>query len=143
MLRTGPVARRFSLRRRQIGASLVEALVALVVVGLGLLGALELQLQGMRLGEDANFANVAATQAASMMDSIAYGNQVDSAWALSMGGQQSSNPIVSAWITQLKNSLPQGQGSISCTSGLCSVQVQWTVAGETSTTATYSVTNPG
>lgn len=128
--------------RRQMGATLVEALLALVVVGLGLLGALELQLQGLRLGQDANYASVAATRASEMMDSISYGNQADSAWALTLGSQQSSNTVVSAWVVMLQKTLPKGQGSISCTSGLCTIQVQWTVAGETSSTANYTVKNP-
>jgi|SRR5476651_282570 len=127
--------------KRQLGATLIEALIAMVIVGLGLLGALQLQLQGLRLGQDSNFSSVAATRASEIMDAIAYGGQPDTAWTLSLSSQQSGNAVVSAWIVQLQKSLPQGQGSISCVSSICTVQVQWTVAGEAASSATYTVKN--
>jgi type IV pilus assembly protein PilV len=136
------------MNAKQTGFTLVETLVALVVLSIGLLGVAGLQLLGLR----GNMSAAARTQATYFADDIIdrmRANYVvargpDAAhlqYQVVMGATSSAaaDPIaladVTAWLAELQ-ALPSGQGSISVdpVTSIATVTIQWvdTRGGDTS-----------
>jgi type IV pilus assembly protein PilV len=133
---------------KQTGFTLVETLVALVVLSVGLLGVAGLQIFGLR----GNMSAASRTQATYFADDIIdrmRANYVvargpDAAhlqYQVTMGATASSaaDPIaladVTAWLAELQQ-LPSGQGSVSVdpVTKIATVTIQWvdTRGGDTS-----------
>jgi type IV pilus assembly protein PilV len=127
------------MKTKQTGFTLVETLVALVVLSVGLLGVAGLQLFGLR----GNMSAASRTQATYFADDIIdrmRANYVvargpDAAhlqYQVTMGATASSaaDPIaladVNAWLAELQ-ALPSGKGSVSVdpTTNIATVVIQW------------------
>jgi len=139
---------RLQQRRFETGFTLVETLVALVVLSIGLLGVAGLQLVGLR----GNMSAASRTQATYYADDIidrmranyTVARGPDAAhmqYLLAMGATASTatDPVAladaTAWLAELK-ALPSGQGSISVdpATAIATVTIQWvdTRGGDTS-----------
>ena len=134
--------------RRSRGISLVEVLVALLVLSIGLLGIAGLQAQSLRHSLDALHRSQATVLGNTLLDRLRanreaardpathqydfsglfdYGSTADPAYP--PPAVSSSNPVVAsdlvAWIAQL-DKLPAGTGAVDCqASGVCVVVVEW------------------
>jgi type IV pilus assembly protein PilV len=128
------------MKTKQTGFTLVETLVALVVLSVGLLGVAGLQLFGLR----GNMSAASRTQATYFADDIidrmranyvvARGpaDATHLQYQVAMGATSSSaaDPIaladVTAWLAELQ-ALPSGQGSISVdpVTNIATVTIQW------------------
>jgi type IV pilus assembly protein PilV len=122
-----------SYRSRAAGFTLIEALVALVVLSIGLLGVAGLQLTGLRASSSAGSRTQASYLADDILDrmranrSDALAGKYDVTLGVARSGTAMSDVDVEAWQTDLSSSLPVGQGSIQTdtVTGLVTVIIQW------------------
>lgn len=126
---TPPTSRRAPFRN---GFTLIEALVAVLVLSIGLLGLAGLQVTSLRNNQDAYFRTQATFLARSMMDelrarrdeSLAGGfNDIDVGDSFNSGTDPAN-----FWLSALDQSLPAGTGSVNVdpNTRMATVTVQWT-----------------
>jgi type IV pilus assembly protein PilV len=127
------------MNKKQTGFTLVETLVALVVLSVGLLGVAGLQIFGLRGNMSAASRTLATYFADDIIDrmranyDVARGPDASHLqYEVTMGATASSatDPIaladVTAWLAELQ-ALPSGQGSISVNpvTRIATVTIQW------------------
>ena len=130
------------------GFTLIEALVALIVLSIGLLGVAGLQMAGLT----ANYSAAARTQASYLAYDILdrmRANRNDalaspSLYATTIGAtptgtSQAALDLV-AWKAALSGALIQGDGAIDVTAGVATVTIQWNDAHGKDATATADST---
>lgn len=112
-------------RRRMSGISLVESMVALIVISVGMLGIAGLYLSSLQAGRSANLRSQAVNLASEMADRIRANREGELSYALAAGTLPSAVDCASAictpaqlaqsdqniWITSLRNNLPGGATS--------------------------------
>lgn len=128
----------YSQRKRQRGTTMLEVLVALLVLSIGLLGLATLQANGVRFNHSAYLRTQSALLMYDIIDSMRANATVarDSncyVVALSASAAGSCNSVASAdvtrWKTSLANQLPSGDGAVAQKGGtvgtVYTVTVQW------------------
>lgn len=137
-------------RHEHDGFSLIEVLIALIVLSLGLLGLAALQTNSLKFNQVAHLRSQASTFAYQMLDTMrasptaAKNGDFDIAInAPAPTGATLAQTELAAWKTQLAALLPDGNGSIcrsanpdpaiACTAGgdFAIVTVQWNEADDT------------
>ncbi len=119
-------------RKRVRGISLIEMLVALLVLSFGLLGLAGLQANSLRNNTSAFFRSQANAQAFDIMDRMRANRNaalnLNYNIALGAGATGSTIPAIDLgeWKATLSG-LPSGDGSVVCTAAtrICVVTVQW------------------
>ena len=116
----------------QSGLTLIETLVALVVLSVGMLGVAALQVQGMSAGRTANYRSHAANLAADMAERIrsnplaldAYAGPASDNRCAAVGGEgldcspeQMAAHDLFLWDRAIRASLPEGDWRIQVDSG--------------------------
>lgn len=101
-----------SLAKSQFGVSLIEVLVAIIVLGVGLLGLAGLQVSAMQNSQSSYLSSQAALMAYNIIDQ-----------ARAQGGSLSTNDI-SEWNASLA-ALPSGSGTAEIESGKITVSISW------------------
>ncbi|MGH8242989.1 MAG: type IV pilus modification protein PilV [Steroidobacteraceae bacterium] len=145
--------RRTHCTRGQSGFTMVETLVALVVLTIGLLGIAALLLKSLQAGRTATYRTQAVNLAADLADRIrmnrtaqaAYGTQFDDVAAevgacFTTGGCDDGDLAasdLSRWKDQLAQRLPGGQGQVAVVAPVgagepanYTVTVRWVESGE-------------
>ncbi len=134
--RTGQRGRRRAARRpahggspRQAGVSLVEVLVAVVLLSVGLLGLAGLQAGGMRVGQGSSHRSQAAQLAQDMIERVRAGFDGAAAYNLALGDAAPACAGVAAcdlgdWRQRLR-ALPAGTGAVTVDARQVTVLVQW------------------
>lgn len=129
------------MRKHQSGASLVEVMVAVVILGLGLIGVALLQTTSMRLSQDANHSTIATNLAYEMIDMVR-SNRVEAARydGISVSpptGTERDDCVTSpttgtqrdrdaaAWACEMWNAIPGATGTVDVDAGLVTVTVVW------------------
>ncbi len=126
------------------GFSLIEALIALLVIAVGLMGIAALQAATIYRTHTATLQGLAAIEAQSMAAKIianqaalAGYNTTDAVKVipsskcttitLPCSPTDMANYDLSQWGTDLKSSLPQGKGQVACTTipAQCTISVSW------------------
>ena len=126
---------KYSQRSRASGFSLLEVLIAVLVLAVGLLGVAALQLNGLKNNQSALQRSLATTLAYSMMDAMRANRAGALAGNYTMtktctppsGGTLVSNDK-RVWIETLKTNLGDADttcGEVSCTGAVCTVKVYW------------------
>lgn len=117
------------MRTLQQGISLLESLIALLVLSIGLLGVLGLQTQSLVHNRAAYFETQATNMAQDMLDRIRANSDQASDYVLSLGDNVSGSGLPSndkaEWLADLATQLPKGEGGISVTNQRVSVTVRW------------------
>jgi type IV pilus assembly protein PilV len=139
--------------RRQSGFSLVEVLIALVIMSVGMLGIAGLYVQGMQAGRTSMFRHHAVTLAGDVADRIRANPRAGVAYnhAANATGTDNScvtggvdcNPAAMAandiflWQAQADDTLPTGDVAVVVNAGLnpptYQITVSWTEPGDTPT----------
>lgn len=121
--------------RTQQGAGLLEVLIAVLVMGIGLLGIAALQATALRNAQSSMERSQAVVQAYAILDSMranasvaragGYDRALTTACALPTGSTLVDNDV-SAWLLGMRKSMGAGAcGGISCSAATCTVQVRW------------------
>lgn len=128
--------------REQRGLTLIEVLVAVVVLGLGLLGLALLQTTTLRMIQSSNQRTLATELAYDALDAVrAGGRPFISLYSVNMGGAPSAGgcampanllpaSVVAQWQCKVATALPGGQGAIALTTAgtgtaTITVTVKW------------------
>ncbi|NWG87303.1 MAG: type IV pilus modification protein PilV [Hydrogenophilaceae bacterium] len=130
----------------QAGFSLLEVLVALVVMSLGLLGLAALQATGLKNNYSAYTRSQAALYAYDMIDRLRADRQAALTGSYNLllsAAAPSGSTLVdterAGWLAQLAG-LPGGDGSINVTTaGVVTIVVQWNDSRATAGSATASL----
>lgn len=132
--------------RRQLGFSLIESMVALVVLSVGMIGIAALYGQGLSAGRTAQFRTQAANLVADMADRIRVNRlgQVDYGGAAANGGCEPPGVAICApsvmaahdlfiWNQQVAQLLPNGVGQVQFNNATdpasFTIQVSWDEVG--------------
>jgi len=114
---------------RQGGVSLVEVLVATVVLSLGLLGLAGLQASGLRVGQSSIYRSQAAQLAYDIVERMRVNVANAEEYEIALDAAAPSGSSVAAhdlqdWRQRLR-SLPSGTGSVAVNGTQATVVVQW------------------
>jgi type IV pilus assembly protein PilV len=128
-IRTGRASSTAVLRRRQEGLSLIEVLVAVVLLSIGLLGLAGLQASGMRVGQSSIHRSQAAQLAHDMIERMRADVADAGAYELELGAAAPPCAGVAScalrdWRLRLRV-LPAGTGAVTVNGQQVTVLVQW------------------
>jgi type IV pilus assembly protein PilV len=142
--------------RNQTGFSLVEVLIALVIMSVGMLGIAGLYVEGMKAGRTSTFRHHAVTLASDVADRIRANPTAGVDYEGARGnnncvlGNVDCNPAqmaandIDLWLTQADEMLPNGSIAITfddtVTPNTYAIDVTWNEAGETA--PSYSIIIP-
>lgn len=118
----------------QRGVSLIEVLVAVVILSIGLLGLAGLQAGGMRVGQGALYRSIAAQYAYDMADRMranmaaaksgSYSLSLGATFPVSLSSTAVTNDV-NDWMTRMRAALPGADGAIAVTGNEATITVQW------------------
>lgn len=130
-------------RRAVRGFTLVEVLIALIVLSIGLLGIAALYLETLRANRTALFRTQAVTLAADLADRIRANRDPPGAYACAApcNPAGAGNPIaitdLTMWVALVQTQLPGGAGSVTYvddgnvnTPAVYTIAVSWTEVGQ-------------
>ena len=148
--------RHFRMIRSQAGFSLVEVLIALVIMSIGMLGIAGLYVEGMKAGRTSTCRHHAVTIASDVADRIranptggvdyegARGNNNCVLGNVDCNPSQMAANDIDLWLTQADQMLPNGNVAITfddtVTPNTYQIDVTWQEAGETA--PSYSILIP-
>lgn len=119
---------------RQSGASLLEVLIAVLILAIGLLGIAALQAVTLRNMQSSSDRTVAVIQTYAMFDMMranrlaALGGGYDTAGYICEAPTGTSRPALDTarWIGQMQQAMGETAcGAIDCDAGACTVQMRW------------------
>ncbi|MBX3678674.1 type IV pilus modification protein PilV [Cognatazoarcus halotolerans] len=124
----------------QAGTTLIEVLVAVVVLSIGLLGIAGLQLSALRNTQGAYERSAAVILANSLAERMAADRlqAIAGAYNMAMGAGGCAGPgagtlaatNLTDWSAEIKQMLGEtGCGGVNCAAGLCVVSIRWTDRG--------------
>lgn len=134
-------------KRSRRGSTLIEVLIAVLVLSIGLLGALKMQTAGMRLNADSRYSVMATTYAQDALDAVTFNPLGEKSVWTSITCSTEATALTGTpqtWLTRLKGDLPSGCAKVSCDSSAhsCTVKIDWTLPGQTDATeASYVIYN--
>ena len=114
------------------GFTLIEALVALVVLSIGLLGVAGMQIAGLRANQSAGSRTQASYLADDIVDRMranttaARNGEYNVAMGATLTGTTTAQKDVQAWVADLAT-LPSGKGSVAldATTNIATIIIQW------------------
>jgi type IV pilus assembly protein PilV len=118
--------------RAQSGFTLIEVLVAIVVLSIGLLGLAGLQATGLRHNQSAGFRSTATVLAYDIADAMR-ANRVEARnnnYTILMSAAKPTGTAVyqidlNNWLSEIALRLPAGDGAVSVVNDVVTVTVQW------------------
>ena len=124
---------------RQRGMSLIEIMVALLLMSFGLMGMLGLKMVGLKHTGNANARAAASIHATDIIDRMRANpvRAVAGAYTLALGASPPANPVgvaqvdLAQWRRGIASNLPGGTGSVAVAAdGSVRVVLQWTERSE-------------
>lgn len=121
-------------RARQRGAGLIEVMVAVLILGIGLLGVAAMQATALRNSQSALERSQAVMQTYSIIDAMRVNLSVARIGGYDLSTMTCTAPSqgdlaaddLNYWITSLQDTLDESAcGQIVCSSADCIVRVQW------------------
>ncbi len=147
------MTRTFPMRFTQVGTSLIEVLVSVVILSVGLLGVAGMQMSSLRSNQAAYERSISTILMSSIRERMAANRDaaLGGAYDFAGGGACAAPGVnslatrdLSEWITELQSDGmlgPTGCGSIACdAAGLCVVTLKWTDSRSGLTEETPEVT---
>lgn len=124
-----------SVTRHQEGATLIEVLIAIVVLSIGLLGLAGLQVTSVQSNHSAYQRSQATLLAYDLADRMRANRTeaLTNAYLVDFPTPSSSNAVTGTqaakdkaeWLNNLARSLPNGTGKVEKTGNLVTIQVRW------------------
>lgn len=120
-------------RSLQQGMSLIEVLVAVLILSIGLMGVATLQMRTLRNNESSLERGVAAAQAYAIADAMRADREHAIAGDFNIAisastptGSTFANVAVTEWRDSLTTALgAEATGSVACVATLCTITVRW------------------
>ena len=116
----------------QKGVTMIEVLVAIIVLSIGLLGLAGLQSAGLTYNQSASFRSTATMMTYSILDSMranrtgAMNGSYNIAIAASIpSGSTIPEQDLNNWLNELALRLPAGTGAVDVVSNVVTVTIQW------------------
>ncbi|MES2663894.1 MAG: prepilin-type N-terminal cleavage/methylation domain-containing protein [Pseudomonadota bacterium] len=111
---------------KQKGFSLLEVLIATLVIAGTIMGSMKLQVESMRLSQSSRSDVVAMQLAQKLMDNISMSGQPNSYWNLKNNDFPRSG-FLSNWLKELNSLIPNSKANIKCSdeSSLCTIEISW------------------
>ena len=134
---------------RQRGFTLLEVLVAMVIVSFGLIGLVGLTMTGAKNNQGAYQRSQASWIAYDIVDrmranrTLAQNGAYNIALGVSATGSSITYTDLSEWKQELANAFPAGDGSVLVQGGFATVVVSWNDSRGLGTSITGSTTNTG
>jgi type IV pilus assembly protein PilV len=131
-------------RLRARGSTLIEVLIAVLILSIGLIGSLKLQTEGVRLNADSRYTVLASTLAQDALDAIAFDTANEKSTWTSITETTAATGVTgraSDWLTRVQRNLPDGKANISCASNQCKIILLWTPPGRAQVKAIYEMYN--
>ena len=122
------------IKEKQAGSTLIEVLITVLVLSIGLLGMATMQFDGIKRNTDSYLRSQAVNLAYDMSDRIRVNRTgalaTDNRYVIAMAdaapaGGTTAALDLQAWLANLANELPSGDGSISSTGNEFTVTVCW------------------
>ena len=116
----------------QRGATLVEVLVALLVLSIGLLGVAALQVSALQTNQGAHVRSQASVLTYDIADrmranrAVALAGGYNVLYTVTPSGGALNELDLQNWKAALTNTLPTGQGEISLVGNIALIRVRWT-----------------
>ena len=116
----------------QRGATLVEVLVALLVLSIGLLGVAALQVSALQTNQGAHVRSQASVLAYDIADrmranrAVALAGGYNVLYTVTPSGGALNELDLQNWKAALTNTLPTGEGEISLVGNIALIRVRWT-----------------
>jgi len=137
---------------KQTGFTLLEVMVAVLVLGIGLLGMAHLQITSLKHNQSAQFRSSASVMAADMLDRMRANRPAaqNGNYALALDTDPPNNPNdmadidIADWLNNLNAELPNGDGQIACdafdadAAFVCDITISWTEIQDNDDLATTS-----
>ena len=123
-----------SLPHAQLGLGLIEVMVAVLILGVGLLGIAAMQATALRNSQSSVERSQAVMQTYAILDAMRANVAVARIGGYDLSSMTCTEPDAgdlaandrAAWIASLKDSLnPSACGQINCDSESCEITVQW------------------
>lgn len=124
-----------SIARHQEGATLIEVLIAIVVLSIGLLGLAGLQVTSVQSNHSAYQRSQATLLAYDLADRMRANRTeaLTNAYLVDFPTSSSSNAVTGTqaakdkaeWLNNLARNLPNGTGKVEKTGNLITIQVRW------------------
>lgn len=131
-------------RGHQAGSTLIEVMIAVLVLSFGLLGALKLQTEGVKQNADSRYTVMAAAFAQDALDAVGFNMRNDRASWVSI--TTASDPAAmtgrpAEWLAALQRDLPAGKAVVGCSTSdrSCTVRISWTPPGGSEVIANYEM----
>lgn len=118
--------------KMQRGVTLIEVLITLLITTVGLLGLAALQATSLKFNHGAYLRSQANIFAYDITDRMRLNRAVAQAGSYNIA-MTASKPTgttlvqvdLNQWLTLLETALPVGDGSVSCSSNICTITIQW------------------
>ena len=116
----------------QRGATLIEVLVALLVLSIGLLGVAALQVNALQTNASAHVRSQASVLAYDIADrmranrAVAMAGGYNVVYATTPTGATLNDLDLANWKAALTNTLPGGEGEIATAGNIAVIRVRWT-----------------
>jgi type IV pilus assembly protein PilV len=135
-----PARRTFSFNKASAGFTLLEVMIAILILAFGLLGFALLQTMSVRFTQSANYRTKATNLAADMLDQmrsnrlLAAQYAVNGSFAGSATGTNCSQPVsdvaiaqaAAHWQCQVRNGLGEGSSAaVTFVNGVATVTIRW------------------
>jgi type IV pilus assembly protein PilV len=120
------------LRINNRGFTLIEVMVAVLVLSIGLLGVAGMQISSLKGGNDALVRAQAVLGAEDILDRMRANRQACLAGNYNIGFADASSGTgmvladLTEWKKSLTSNLPSGEGSVAVAGGVATVVVRWT-----------------
>jgi type IV pilus assembly protein PilV len=136
-------ARSFEVRKaRERGVTLIEVLIAMVVLAIGLLGFSALQTVSMTSNRSALYRSFATMYAYDILDCMRANRSAarSGSYNIQFGDAPPTSPStvagkdIKTWRDTLAANLPSGKGRVAVNNGFATVRIQWTEGTDTTLT---------
>jgi type IV pilus assembly protein PilV len=118
--------------RRQAGVTLLEVLIAVLVLALGLLGMAGLQMSALRNNQSSMERSMAVVESYSIADAMRIDrvNAIAGAFNLAIDAEPAGTTFaaneLAKWRARLRANLgPDASGSVACNATACDIVVRW------------------
>lgn len=117
------------ISRSTAGFSLIEVLIAVLVLSVGLLGLAGMQATSLRFNHNAYMRSQATFLAHDMLERMRANRDQASTYAIGIGEDAAGDGLaaqdLAQWKARLARELPQGDGAVAVDGSLVTVLVQW------------------